>query len=68
MSEPKTGEEVFQGLLESLGFDQSSINEILLRARVQGITFVQEVLPDPPCTYTFAHTRHWCGNNNCRWG
>ncbi len=25
--------------------------------------------PDPaggPCPYTFAHTRHWCGNDTCR--
>lgn len=19
-----------------------------------------------PCTYTFAHTKHWCGNQACR--
>jgi hypothetical protein len=22
--------------------------------------------PGPPCPYTFAHTRHWCGYATCR--
>lgn len=29
-----------------------------------GGTFDLDYLPR--CTYTFAHTRHWCGNAGCR--
>lgn len=31
------------------------------------VDLANAILEDnPPCPYTFAHTRHWCGNNGCR--
>ena len=27
---------------------------------------VKTRLSEEPCPYTFAHTRNWCGNLNCR--
>lgn len=31
------------------------------------VDLANAILEDnPPCPFTHAHTRHWCGNNTCR--
>ena len=39
----------------------------LLAMALNSVDFDAEVTEtSPKCPYTFAHTRHWCGNIGCR--
>lgn len=37
------------------------------RERGEHVLVIDQSAPvADPCTYTFSHTRHWCGNPRCR--